>query len=430
MEIYQINHIKFNTTYTTFSLAFDKGVNIYSINPFSLKSFTNDIGKISLSCPFYESSLILLVGSNENPNYNKKSLVLYESQELKRQMLWKEELQSDILFINVFKNFVVVQSIVEVFIYNIVKSSKLNKITSISLYTNIDFELPLFEFKLNSISNLSQSMVDQNFVNILIYKSRGTIQINEISQLSKNSIEAVKVIKEGSLPYSNIQKYVYVESVRKLYVVSSKGDKIREMDLESMKKEREFFRGASPARITDLILIKDKYLCVSSGNNTVHVFSLEKKHNHQNISSMITGFFASKGEDNFYHSFIKINLHEITLNDTLGYFRDNFNKKGCLLYHYKDKDMIEIICYNGYSYQVTLNFNENKYKYNNKKCAIVFINNCEINREKYGKQMNNNESDEDDDDNEDNKLDLDCDDDEEMEKDTTKKGFIVTNFLK
>ena len=84
MEISRINHIKFNVTQTTFSLAFDKGVNIYTINPFSLKYFTDDIGMISISCPFYESSLILLVGSGQNPNYNKTSLVLYGSLDCRR----------------------------------------------------------------------------------------------------------------------------------------------------------------------------------------------------------------------------------------------------------------------------------------------------------------------------------------------------------
>ena len=89
-SIYKINQISFNNSKTQFCICFNNGIKNFSTEKFEALYSSNVIGNISLGALFHELNIVIFVGSENNEEYNKKKLVIFDLIKQKTKQLIKQ----------------------------------------------------------------------------------------------------------------------------------------------------------------------------------------------------------------------------------------------------------------------------------------------------------------------------------------------------
>ena len=319
MKLYQINTLKCIS-----STSDDKG--LYNI-------------EISLASLFYQTKIILFVGSSRNSNYNytEKKLNLYDLD--KQTKVDSQTFDSEILSIKVLNKIIFVTTKEKMTIFNIVEENNVKRmkfIDSIKFQTNL---LGLFDIcKCNKNDNKNLIAVENQLGSVEIFVLfHDSLTLNPLS-----------IINPG---YKNLQKIIMTQNF--LFIVEEQGVYIKCYCSNDFQLISELYRGKKTSNITNIIEIdgackhedntkdtkdnknnrdnkkivdndKDnhiKYIAVSSSNGTIHIYSIVQlsKQDKQNESKIsISNFLNSSYKylvGDQIKSIIKINLRELCTND-------------------------------------------------------------------------------------------------------------------
>lgn len=271
-----ILNLAFNQETTHLTCCTDLGFIVYTLDPSLEKTCVNNTdGGVGIMKMRFKTNISILVGGGDKPFRSKDTLILWD--EHKKTNLVEIDLREPIknAFINKKRILVVLEKRVSLFDY---------LGTCIDEKTTCDNPNGLAAVSIINQGEKDNDANDVNFVVGMLGTKKGQVciwrpHVDDFKEIQAHlsSIENIALNYDGSLVATS----------------SEAGTLIRVFNTERGKKECEFRRGSTAAKIHALCFSMDSsLLACCSGNGTVHIYHLKKNEEGetQNTQSLLSGF--------------------------------------------------------------------------------------------------------------------------------------------
>lgn len=348
-NIYKINEILLNQNKKKLSIAYNSGIIIYSLNDFEMLSISNDsdynFGNISHCSMIYNSSTVVFTGSKNNTKYNNNQVVFYDLDAKKEinSLSLKEEIRS----INVLFSFLIISTENSIQVFSFKEESYIPLIGTID-FENKNKQLPFLVFtsENNEVTRIHICLVFQKDNEIAI----NSFFSNDFVFEKKENITLVN--------FNGIQRMFHLKEHNLLLVVETNGQYFSGIDITTKERKYEFYRGTTSGNIIDACELTNDHIAVVNMIKTIHIFKLKEKSGGI-LSYLIPNFIYSS----YIYSSIKIKLSDIIKNEDLLYYKENFEKKGLIIFNNNNDNEQELVIvgYHGYFYRLKLDYENLKY---------------------------------------------------------------------
>jgi hypothetical protein len=335
-SIYKINQISFNNSKTQFCICFNNGIKNFSTEKFEPLYSSNVIGNISLGALFHELNIVIFVGSENNEEYNKKKLVIFDL--IKQKTNYSTTFLNEILSIKIIDKYLIVGFEFELKIFSLEKQDTISPIN----------EIPLPNYDIYELWGKANSEIVSSTQLYLVYSFKNKIFFNTLTGLDLQKDEEYEI----KSPCSKIQNFFYIEKLNQVFIPDETAYYIYSINPDDGKQVLCLYRGKNPGYITSITLLNKNYLAVNNINRKIHIFDINEKTNNYNIGNLIGGMIYGS----YISPFMRIPYDKIIKKNEGEFYDNDFQKKGALLASETDGIVLKIVAYNGYAYNIRINF--------------------------------------------------------------------------
>ena len=335
-SIYKINQISFNSSKTQFCLCFNNGIKNFSTEKFEPLYSSNVIGNISLGALFHELNIVVFVGSENNEEYNKKKLVIFDL--IKQKTNYSTTFLNEILSIKIIDKYLIVGFEFELKIFSLEKQDTISPIN----------EIPLPSYDIYGIWEKANNEIVSSTQLFLVYSFKNKLFFNTLTGLELQKDEEFEI----KSPCSKIQNFFYVEKLNQVFIPDETAYYIYSINPDDGKQVLCLYRGKNPGYITSITLLNKNFLAVNNINRKIHIFDINEKTNNYNIGNLIGGIIYGS----YISPFMRIPYDKIIKKNEGEFYVNDFQKKGALLASETDGIVLKIVAYNGYAYNIRINF--------------------------------------------------------------------------
>lgn len=356
-NIYKIYQMSLSQDNTRALFCTNKGIHTFRISDLSPIVSCSQMGPVKMACCTYSETDVFFVGSEDNEEYNERTIVLYDL---------KDE---DSLFLKSFSRKITDIKTCNKFIFIRInkdkgsgdKEGESNKsVIHVFLCTNN---------YLSTVKDINLSEEGNEYFNVFPYEEDHTSKIGLVivkgksMEISTIDNQTQQTESKGSfeLPFEGAQIVQHFKEKNDLlFIVDGEGKYIYSYDMKTKEIVNTFFRGQVPGKITSLILLEGNYIAISNLAHSIHIFDLNEKvvkKEEQSWFGWGTGLVkkAVKGvtglEMNYPKSILEIFYSKIIKDEENVYFKTSFLENGCLLVGI-DQCNFRVLAYNGYGYKL------------------------------------------------------------------------------
>ena len=333
-SVYKINYLCFNNSKKQFCLCHNNGIKNYETDDFKLLYTSAPLGSISFSALIHELNMAVLVGAENNEEFNDKKLAIYDL--INKKKIYSTAFLNKIVSIKIIDKYLIISFEFELKIYSLEKKDTIMPISEIPLPTYDTFGVWEKDDKENS--TLTKLFI--------VYTSKKSIYFKTILGNGNDDFEV-------KAPVSKIQNLFYIPKLNQIFLPDETAYYIYSINSDDGKQVLCLYRGKNPGYITSITLLNKNYLAVNNLNRTIHIFDLNEKGS--NLRSMIGNFIYG----NYISPMMRIKYNQLVKKnekDEGQFFEDDFAKKGALLLSEEDGTELRVIAYNGYAYKIRINF--------------------------------------------------------------------------
>ena len=240
----------FNQDNKCFSVGTDEGFLIYNTEPFRLQFERILEEEFVLVIMLYKTNIIALVGSENNTNYKRNKLIIWDDHQ--RKSLSELKFNQNIMNVKLRKDKIVVICHDKIYVFNL------------ATFKNMD----IIETGENSHGALGISFIPDKTILAYPDKAKGHVRIKNFE---KSTVFGVKA-------HENTIAYIVVSYDGNLMATASEqGTLIRIFNTENGNFLQELRRGADQADIKYICFSPDyKLLAATSNKGTIHIWSLSQ----------------------------------------------------------------------------------------------------------------------------------------------------------
>lgn len=238
----------FNQDNQCFSVGTNDGFRIYNTEPFKMKFERILEGEIAMVIMLYRTNILALVGSDNNINYKRSKLIIWDDNQ--KKPLSELKFNQNIMNVKLRKDKIIVICRDKIYIFNL------------STFKNMD----IIETGDNSHGIVGVSFAQEQTVLAYPDKTKGNVRIKNYEKDNVFSLQA----------HENNIAYICVSYDGNLMATASEqGTLIRVFETENGNLLQELRRGKDKADIKHICFSPDyKFLAASSNKGTIHIWSL------------------------------------------------------------------------------------------------------------------------------------------------------------
>jgi hypothetical protein len=326
----------FNDSKSQFCLCYNNGIKTFSGEDFKELYTSNSIGSISMAAIVHELNMVIFVGSDSNEMYSNKKIVIYDL--INQKDIYSTPFQSDIKSLKIINKFLIIGFDTELKIFSLEKKDTIIPIKEIQLPTTEFIEI--WDKSSSEIITLSKVFLVYFFEKKLHFRS----YIGNEWNLNKND--------DIKSPVFKIQNIFYIQNIDTIFIPDETAYYIYGINPDDGKQKYYLYRGKYPGFITSIVLLNKNYLAVNNINRKIHIFDINEKTNNYNIGNLIGGMIYGS----YISPFMRIPYDKIIKKNEGEFYDNDFQKKGALLASETDGIVLKIVAYNGYAYNIRINF--------------------------------------------------------------------------
>ena len=301
-----------------------------------------NFGNIGHCSMIYNSSTVVFTGSKDNKTYNNCQVVLYDLNAKKEinSLFLKEEICS----INILFSFLIVSTDSAIQVFSFKEESHIPLIGTIN-FENKNKQFAICTSENNDITSIHIGVVSQKDNEVELY----SFFSNDFEFDKKDSIALAN--------YTGVQRMFFLKEHNVLLVVETSGQYFSGIDLTTKERKYEFYRGTARGNIIDACELTNDHIAVVNMIRTIHIYKLEEKTGGI-LSYLIPNFLYTS----YIYSSIKIKLSDVVKEKDVLFYRENFEKKGVVIFSDNKRQELGVVGYHGHVYRLKLDYENLQYQ--------------------------------------------------------------------